>query len=552
MSFRTANNAASGLVSAAGGLSTLSYPFSVVVHNDHISSGTFYGSIFSLLDTNDAFTKLLDVKQNNTGIEFTITAPGAGSETFYHSVTVADTSAGIGWDYFTLTMTDGDEILLNWQGTEDTIIPVSTKDFLSTLVGDLVVKAGTVNAAQDDFAHIAVFNHALSASEKTNAAINTPDNLGGSLPLIYQRLDADADDGIGSAWVDNDGAVPVVFDSGNNPSLTGPTPVNPIHTDGPNVTQKTENGATITGTVTEACTVQVLQTAAGSGQPTDVAFDASSDTQTLTTAGSYSVVTDDGLPLTNYRWWVRLKPYIGTDSYSSVDGTTTPVAPVITSVNGGDPVANLSTYIVTGTGFTDHEAADIDGTAQTGFTVDSDVQVTITCVRPNTRAYGQIATLNIGGGISNVILEPQAGWGYVDITSIAAEGVIGTTPALAVGNQVAYEIVNGSYVLDNGTAAADSVPTTFEAEVHDTVSWGTPGDVTIEGTATSSGGNLNDTNKAYFNGLGYTNSMSDNIFSHLRNLGYTGTVSDMLKQKTNAEGFDSINEMMREQGYEPQ
>jgi hypothetical protein len=406
-------------------------------------------------------------------------APGAGTSTGTHSESVTDNSL-LGWQSVYVIVNSGDEAIVSYRGVEWTFVPSSTKDFIGSQIGDFIIKSGINNSNGDDIAHVSIHNYALTPTERTNVATNTPDNLGGSLPMIYQRLDADADDGIGQAWVNNDGGNPVTFDSGENPSLVGPTPTNPVHTDGPNATSLTEFGATITGTVSDACTVAILQTANGTPQPSDASFDASTDTQFVGDGASYSIPTDDGVASTPYTWWSRLEPNLGTNSYASVNATTTPPAPTITLVNGGNPINNLGSFSVTGSGFTGHTSADIDGVAQAGFTVDNDNQVTMTAVRPNALAYGATAVLNVGGTTVNVTMEPQTGWDRVNIVSLAPEGVIDTTPPLEVGDQVAWEVVNGSAVLDNGTASATTVPATFDSEVHDTSSWGAVGQITIE------------------------------------------------------------------------
>ena len=56
----------------------------------------------------------------------------------------------------------------------------------------------------------------------------------------------------------------------------------------------------------------------------------------------------------------------------------------------------------------------------------------------------------------------------------------------------------------------------------------------------------------YLTNQGVSGATSKRKFEHLRNLGYTGrTVSEMLKQKTEAEGFITVGEMMYKTGLIP-
>jgi len=55
---------------------------------------------------------------------------------------------------------------------------------------------------------------------------------------------------------------------------------------------------------------------------------------------------------------------------------TTPVVTAVSPAAG--PVAGGTTVTVTGSGFTDATAVDFGATAATGFTVDSDTQITAT------------------------------------------------------------------------------------------------------------------------------------------------------------------------------
>lgn len=65
-------------------------------------------------------------------------------------------------------------------------------------------------------------------------------------------------------------------------------------------------------------------------------------------------------------------------------------------------------------------------------------------------------------------------------------------------------------------------------------------------------GSLDDRQKAYLRDQGYSGAMSGAVVQHLTSLGYTVQgVNSKLKAKATAEGFSSVNEMMRKQGMIP-
>lgn len=62
-------------------------------------------------------------------------------------------------------------------------------------------------------------------------------------------------------------------------------------------------------------------------------------------------------------------------------------------------------------------------------------------------------------------LQPQPGWAYIDLTSIAGTGVIDAIPILAIGDQVAYDTIGGDVaVAADGTFSTENTVTSFEVE----------------------------------------------------------------------------------------
>jgi hypothetical protein len=482
MSLSTANNTNSYALGDTGDLTGLTAPFSIVIHFDITAAGAFL-NIGGLRDSGDIFYDPLDIEIDDTNLRVYFGKLGAGTENFTHSTTVADNTAGIGWDSVYVIVDSGNQIRVGWRGVEDTFSPTGPdKDFWNNLAGPLQGKVGQPSLGAVDIAHYAIFDHALSAGEVAKVPTHTPNNLGGAQPVVYQKFDTSLNDGVGGAWTDNDGGNPVVFDGGNNPSLTAPSPTNPVFTAGPTAVAIGETTVSAQGTSDLDAQAQVVVVASGAGQPSDATFDASSFNQYITGGVQFSVPVTGLTGLTNYDLWVRLKPTVGTSSYGSDAFTTTPAAPTITSVNGGNPIVQGASYIITGSGFTGHTAADIDGATQTGFTVDNDNQVTITAsVRPNTLRYTDTGTFNIGGTTTSVTMLPQAGWDYVDITSVSGSGTIITSPVIAVGDQVTWDTQSDVIeILPDATVAMTSFIASTSGEVHDTAEWGGVGTLNFQ------------------------------------------------------------------------
>lgn len=61
-------------------------------------------------------------------------------------------------------------------------------------------------------------------------------------------------------------------------------------------------------------------------------------------------------------------------------------------------------------------------------------------------------------------------------------------------------------------------------------------------------GSLMDRQMAYLGDLGYQGANSKRSIERLKGLGYTGSITNMMKQKSVAEGFDSVGQMMVKTG----
>lgn len=486
MSVIFADVATSGLRGAASDLSGLSYPFTVLYHIKHFHASGWGCTLAGIAD--DGNFGYRPVMNNLTSVPDMELQTGMGNiygtTTYAHTTTIADVAASqaMGWQPIYVIAVDDDNVKVFFQGTEETF---TGRDIFSHLVGDMIPEIGVGGRNRCEFAHYAVFNRELSASELALISTNTPDNLGGALPMYYQRLNDSGNDGIGSALTDiNSDAV---YNSSSNPSLTGPTPVTPLFTSGPTATSIGETVVTATGTADEDCTVQVVVVASGAGQPSDATFDASSFSAFSSADAAFSINVTGLTGQTNYDLWVRLKPNVGTSTYDSDAFTTTPAAPTITSVNSGNPITNGSSYVIIGSGFTGHTAADIDGTAQTGFTVDSDTQVTITtAVHPAALKFGESATFNIGGETISVTMEPATGLSYVDITSVAT-GSLYVDETMQAGWQIEYNNNGGNIEIhEDGTASMATFTASTTGRIHDGTSYGASSTINFSTSQSSS------------------------------------------------------------------
>lgn len=253
---------------------------------------------------------------------------------------------------------------------------------------------------------------------------------------------------------------------GSNVAFMRPTPVasSPVLSGTISVESKTDTGFTVRARSDIEATAQVVITTPAATQPTDAAFDASALKATSTGTEDVLIAVTGQQAFTDYKIHLRFKPEAGNSSYYTLDVKTTPVAPSITSINGGNPLIPGVQFEIIGTGFTGHEAADIGGTAQTSFTVVSDTKVTAVAVRPNDLDNNVSGTLNVGGGTGSVTFISGAGWGSAVISTLASENLLPVTPALELGDKVYHESQNldlnvyadGSYLL-NSTNATEQV-----------------------------------------------------------------------------------------------
>ncbi len=482
-------NAGTAGLRGATDLTTLSYPFTIVCHVKYVNTlGWQVLSLFGLEDTgrsNDCVTADITPEQFKTRIGNVF---GVTTSTGTNGYATPTDVLNAGWIPCYLEVTDTNNAKLFWNGSEQTYSLGTNRDiFGSFKLGQHLPFVGQGSRNSVKMAHYALFNRALTSSEKSLVSTNTPDNLGGALPLVYQRLDTNSNDGIGNAWAEIN-AGDAVWDGVDNPSLVAPSPVNPVFTGGPTAVAIGETIVTAQGTSDLDCNAQVVVVSSGAGQPSDATFDSSSFSSFVTGGVQFNIPITGLTGLTNYDLWVRLKPNIGTSSYGDDAFSTTPAAPTITNVNGGNPILKGSTYIVTGSGFTGHTAADIDGTSQTGFTVDSDTQVTITtAVRPNSLRYTDNALFNIGGTTSTVTMLPESGWDYVDIASVSTSGIIITSPAISVGDQVEWDVQGAAniQILNDASVSMDTFTASTSGEVHDGVSWGGAGTFNFQLTSST-------------------------------------------------------------------
>lgn len=157
--------------------------------------------------------------------------------------------------------------------------------------------------------------------------------------------------------------------------------------------------------------------------------------------------------------------------------------PSIVSADDTTPSSGQSvTLAVTGAGATQGASTLAWGGVAQACTAWSDTSITFTANPPATLKNGQSANLvltvsSIDSAGFALTLNPPAGWSYVDITSLAAEGVLETSPPLEVGWQV--EIADPAVAYSDGTWSTPVLTRSFQYRVHDGTSFGALGTVTI-------------------------------------------------------------------------
>lgn len=144
--------------------------------------------------------------------------------------------------------------------------------------------------------------------------------------------------------------------------------------------------------------------------------------------------------------------------------------PAIVSTSSATPAnGSLLTITVTGAGSARGEV-DVGGALQEVRSW-TDTSITVLLAR-NESKYGvgvnlvaRDATGAASAPYALTSIQPQAGWSFVNLTSIAGTGVIDAVPGLAIGDQVAYDDVGGTVeVFADGTYSAENTVTSFGVE----------------------------------------------------------------------------------------
>lgn len=441
MSIQFGTNPASALL-ADSSLTQLSYPFTVVAHIKVTNANASISSVFGLGHSDG---NIKPVKFSLSPLSGVLSVQNNyGNNPYTHGTAYADTAAiyAAGWQLVYMQFDSATQARHYFNGVEE-----SVTTFERGIETDKVFPfVGYGSRNRVEVSHFAVFNEVLTAFAKSELHTRTPDNISGHTPIFYKPFVDDISTGIGPALTDvlDD----VVIDGEDNPTLTAAPAVNPAFTAQPTVANIGESTVDVRATSDEDCTAQVVMTAQGAGQPTDTVFNGG--TSTTANADTQFTVNVTGLSgLTDYTAWVRLKPVNGNSAYASVDFQTTPAAPTIGSVAPATLRVD-STVTVTGSGFTGHTAASIDGIAQDNFAVIDDSTVEFTLVRTGVR-HGETAVLNIGGTATNITVLPALGRTFVDIAEPLAPKAerfdFGQTWDIIAGDQVEYETKGDDLVI---------------------------------------------------------------------------------------------------------
>lgn len=221
----------------------------------------------------------------------------------------------------------------------------------------------------------------------------------------------------------------------------------------PAIDQITSSGGRLQLTTSLAATVKVLQTSAGSSQPSSGAFDAISSIGTTSayTVFQYNITGQD--PETTFRYWVQITD--GTTTlYDYADLTTLAISDTILSVNGGQPIREGQTAVVVirEAGATGTTETVWNGVTQANHTVISDTESRFDVVWPNLR-YGFTGTIAIGGqSITSPALVPPTGSAYVTLGSgysASTPGAITAFPDAVPGDQIGYQTQSGAVTIDD-------------------------------------------------------------------------------------------------------
>lgn len=353
-----------------------------------------------------------------------------------------------------------------------------------------------------------------------------PNNIAAATPRWMASLQSDLVPEIGTNLTD-DG---VTVDGADNPTVDYPTPTNPTITAGPTAASIGETSYNVNVTADADCTFKVVIKAGHNAtQPTQTEFDNSTITQAGTAATQAVIPVTGRTGNTQETIWVEADGLAGgTSDYGSANVTTTPAAPVITSVNGGNPIPRSATSVnVTGSGLTGHTACDIDGTTQSAFSVTNDTTATFDAVMPVGRRYAENATLNIGGTNHTVTFENDAGWNNREITNLWS------TKADRIDAGQAWDLANTNVVdhgdhpntvVDETGRVSQTTPTAFPWRVFDTSdnTWG------AENTYTPNAGITlqHFTNESTFPTLTVTDQGNDNLaLQHFTNVSTFGSLT---------------------------
>ena len=158
----------------------------------------------------------------------------------------------------------------------------------------------------------------------------------------------------------------------------------PVFSTPPAGSNETSVGFRVSATLNESGSAQALVTAQGSGQPGDVAFDASTDTATATAATNFDFDIDivGQSASTTYTVWVRGLDNSANAVYASVDITTIAAHPVIGAVS--TPIADGEVLTIDGSFLDLATAVTIGGVNQfANIVAQSASQITLTFSRGN-------------------------------------------------------------------------------------------------------------------------------------------------------------------------